>query len=147
MTQETENIIKSLKPKNTLRHDLIPTNLLKISSIYISSPLNHICNAALSPGIFPQRLKYSVVKPLHKKGARNCISNYRPVSPLTSFSKVFEKIMYNRLFRHLNDNNILVEEQFGFRKNLTTKKANYELFNEIVSALDDKLIVGGIFCD
>ena len=43
-TQETENIIKSLKRKNTYRYDEVPTNLLKISSIYINSPLNHICN-------------------------------------------------------------------------------------------------------
>jgi fructose-1,6-bisphosphatase/inositol monophosphatase family enzyme len=62
------------------------------------------------------------VRPLYKKGKRDCISNYRPVSLLTSFSKVLEKVMYNRILRHLNNNNILPEEQFGFRKNLTTGK-------------------------
>ena len=55
--------------------------------------------------------------------------------------------MYNRLFRHLNVKNILVDKQFGFRKNLTTKKATCELSNEIVSTLNYKLIVGGIFSD
>jgi len=54
--------------------------------------------------------------------------------------------MYNIILRQLNDN-ILVEEQFGFRKNMTTKKATYELINEIVSALNYKLILEGIFCD
>jgi hypothetical protein len=55
--------------------------------------------------------------------------------------------MYNRLLEHLNNNNILVKEQFGFRKNLTTEKATYESSNEIISALNNKLLVGGIFCD
>jgi hypothetical protein len=55
--------------------------------------------------------------------------------------------MYNRLLEHLNNNNIFAKEQFGFRKNLTTEKATYELSNEIISALNNKLLVGGIFCD
>jgi hypothetical protein len=54
--------------------------------------------------------------------------------------------MYNKLLIHLNDN-ILVKEQFGFRKNLATEKATYDLINDIVSAVNDKFIVGGIFCD
>jgi hypothetical protein len=87
------------------------------------------------------------VKPPFKRGERSFISNYRPISLLTSFSKVFEKVIYNRLLEHLNSNNILFKEQFGFRKDLTTKKATYELINDILSALNDKIIVGGIFCD
>jgi hypothetical protein len=69
------------------------------------------------------------------------------VSLLTSFSKVFEKVIYNRLLEHLNSNNILVKEQSGFRKDLTIEKATHELITDILSALNDKLIVGGIFCD
>jgi hypothetical protein len=76
------------------------------------------------------------VKPFFKKGERGCISNYRPISLLTSFSKVFEKVIFNRLLEHLNCNNILVKEQFGFRKDLTTEKATYELINDILSALN-----------
>jgi hypothetical protein len=105
-TKEIENIIKSLKPKNSHGYDEIPTSLVKTSSVYITSPLNHICNKSLSSGIFPRGLKYAVVKPLFKKGDRSCISNYRPRSLLTSFSKVFEKVIYNRLLEHLNSNSI-----------------------------------------
>jgi hypothetical protein len=61
-TKEIENNIKSLKPKNSHGYDEISTNLLKTSSAYVSSPLNHICNKSLSSGIFPQLLKYAVVK-------------------------------------------------------------------------------------
>jgi hypothetical protein len=66
---------------------------------------------------------------------------------LTSFSKILEKVMYKRLLESLNNTNILAKEQFGFRKNLTTAKATYELSNEIISALNNKLLVGRIFCD
>jgi hypothetical protein len=87
-SNEVENIIKSLKPKNSSGYDGISTKLLKISSSFISSPLTHICNKSISLGIFPDRMKYAVVKPLFKKGDRSSISNYRPISILSSFSKV-----------------------------------------------------------
>jgi hypothetical protein len=137
---------REVEPANSLQYDEISANLLKTSSVYISSPLNHIVvyNKSLSSGIFPQCLKYAVVKPLFKK-ERSCISNYKPISLLTALSKVFEKVVYNRLFEHLNCNNVLVKEQFGFRKNPTTEKVTYELIN-ILSSLN-KLIMGRIFCD
>ena len=69
----------------------------------------------LSSGIFPTRLKFSEVKPIFKRGDKNDISNYRPVSQFTSFSKIFEKVIYNRLYHHIiNNNHILINEQFGF---------------------------------
>ena len=58
-----------------------------------------------------------------KKGERNCISNYRSISQLTSYSKVSENVMYVRLLGHLNNNNISVEEQFGIMKNLNNHKS------------------------
>jgi fructose-1,6-bisphosphatase/inositol monophosphatase family enzyme len=65
-------------------------------------------------------LKYAEVKPLFKKGNKKDLSNYRPVSLLTALSKVFEKVIYARLYQHLNNHNILVNEQFGFRAQLST---------------------------
>jgi hypothetical protein len=79
-SKEVENIIKSLKTKNSSEYDGISTKLLKISSCFISSPLTYICNKSLSSGIFPDRLKYAVVKPLFKKSDRSNVSNYRPIS-------------------------------------------------------------------
>jgi hypothetical protein len=60
-TKKVGNIIKSLKLKNSYRYDEISTKVLKMSSVYISSPLTHICNKSLSQGIFPDRLKYSQI--------------------------------------------------------------------------------------
>jgi len=66
-------------------------------------------------------LKYAVVKPLFKKGVKFKISNYRPISILSSYSKVLEKVMYNQLQEHLNKYSILAEEQFGFGTDSTDK--------------------------
>jgi len=75
------------------------------------------------------------------------MANYRPISLLISFSKVFERLICNRLLNHIQTNNILRAEQFGFRVSSSTKKASYELIDHILNALNNKLMVGGIFCD
>jgi len=66
-TTEIENTIKTLKPKNSYGHNEISTKLLKITASFISSPFNYKCNKVLAKGIFPDRLKFSIIKPLYKK--------------------------------------------------------------------------------
>jgi hypothetical protein len=97
--------------------------------------------------VFPDRLKYAVVKPCFKKGSRIEIPNYRPISLLTTFSKVIEKLVYARLFSHIEDNNILVSEQYGFRAHSSTEKAAFTLIDKILTTLNNKCTVGAIFCD
>ena len=75
------------------------------------------------------------------------ITNFRPISLLTSFSKILEKVIYTRLYQHINQNNILATKQDGFRNNSSTEKASFKLIKEILLAPNDKLTVGGIFCD
>jgi len=75
------------------------------------------------------------------------VANYRPISLLTAFSKVFERIRYDRLLQHIETNNILTNVQFGFRTFSTTDKASYKLIDGILDALNNKMMVGGIFCD
>ena len=90
---------------------------------------------------------YYYVTPSHKNGDKNNVANFRPVSILTSFSKIFEKIIYNRLVTHTTPNKILTNSQFGFRKNSSTDTAAYKLIHNILTALNDKKLVGGIFFD
>jgi hypothetical protein len=99
----------------------------------------------LSSGIFPARIKFSGVKPVFRNGDKNVTSNYRPISLLTSFSKIFEKVIYNRIYHHINKNHILVNEQFGFRHASSTDIVSYKLTTNILTALNNKLLVGGIF--
>jgi hypothetical protein len=100
-----------------------------------------------SSGIFPERLKYAVIKPVFKSGDRSDVSNYRPTFLLPAFSKVFEKVLYVRMYQHLIDNNILVDEHFGFKTKSSTMAATFNLINEIIDAFNSKKIVCGIFCD
>jgi hypothetical protein len=146
-TKETERIINSIRVKNSHEYDGISAKMLKVSAPYISSPFNYICNKSTRSGTFLTRLKYSIVKPLFKKSGRENMVNYKPISLVTLFSKVFEKIIYERLLQHINVNNILVEEQFGFRPAISTDKASYRLINEILNVMNEGKVVGGIFCD
>ena len=78
--------------------------------------LAYICNLSLKQGVFPTELKIANVLPLYKSDDPFCFNNYRPVSLLCVLSKLFEKIMYNRLLDFLEDQKFFVNEQFGFRK-------------------------------
>jgi hypothetical protein len=111
---------------------------------FILSPLVYICNKSLSTDIFPTRLKYSQLRPIYKKGDK---TDYRPISMLTFFSKIFEKVIYNRVKYHIDVNNILAQEQFAFRAKSSTDTATNNLINNILLALNNKLSVGGLFCD
>jgi hypothetical protein len=121
--------------------------ILKISAPFIRSPLTYICNRIFSTGVFPSLLKYAEIKPLFKNGDRVNMTNYRSISLLTSFSKVVEKVIYIRLHQHIMSNKILVNEHYSFRSNSSTEKALYKLMNEILTALNNKKLVGGFFCD
>jgi len=68
----------------------------------------------LAQSNYPERLKFSLIKSFYKSGDKSSPSNYRPISLLPAFSKIFEKVIYKRLFDHLNKNAILNEHQFGF---------------------------------
>jgi hypothetical protein len=135
-THEIKSIIKSLEPKNSFGYDEISNRVIKLSLPFITSPLTYICNAALKSGVFPDRLKYAIVKPIHKKDSKMDIANYRPISILTSFSKIFERIIYNRLHAHFEINNILAREQFGFRMRHSTEQAAFSLINCILTAIN-----------
>jgi len=74
-------------------------------------------------------------------------TNYRPISLLTSFSKVFEKALCVRLIQHLNTNKLLVGNQFGFRKGVATEDVIFKLTNGKLNALNNKAMAGSIFCD
>ena len=118
---------------------------IKYSIYYF--PLTCICNKSLSTGLFPERPKYALIRPVHKKGDKCLITSYRPISLLTSFSKIFEKLIFTRLYKHLLANQILAKEQYGFRNNSYTENAAYDVVNEIIQAMNHKRSIGGLFCE
>jgi hypothetical protein len=144
---EIKSMICSLKPKNSSGYDEMNSKILKTCASVIGHPLSFMCNHSICKGIFPDCLKIAVVKPLYKKGYRINMTNYRPILLLMVFSKVFEKAMHSRLSQHLRTNNILVPEQHGFRKGISTENVAFRLTDSVFKSLNQKIHVGGIFCD
>jgi hypothetical protein len=101
----------------------------------------------LATGIFPQKLLFSEIKPISKKGDKRDSSNYRPISLLTLISKVFEKVIYNKIQQHIKNNNILINEQFVFKHSRLTDNAAYYLTNNILTVLNKKESMCSVFCD
>ena len=91
-------------------------------------------------GIFPDTLKIAKVIPIHKTGSRTDVSNYRPISLLSLFSKVYEKIMYSRLVSFLSKYNLIYTRQYGFRPQHSCEHALLDAQNTILNALDKKQI-------
>ena len=92
-------------------------------------------------------MKLAKVIPIHKKGPSDLFSNYRPISPLPLFSKIFEKCIYNRLLFHLEENDILYTTQFGFRAKHSASHALLDLLMNSLQAIENKEIIVGVFLD
>jgi hypothetical protein len=89
-SKEINKIRDSLKNKNSSEYDEITTKIIKISKPFIISPITNICDKALAQDIYPDRLKFSLVKLIYKSGDKSAPSNYRHISLLPVFSKIFE---------------------------------------------------------
>ena len=144
---EILNIVRSLKSSHSYSHDEVSTHLLKKIIGSILSPLVHIFNLSLSSGVVPASFKTAKVIPIYKKDDPSSMSNYRPISILPSFSKILERIVYNRLYKFLTQNDSLNPDQFGFRKFHSTDLALLQLFDRVSNALADHKHVIGIFMD
>ena len=113
----------------------------------IVTPLTHICNQSFLTGIFPTKMKTAKVIPIFKSGDRHQFSNYRPISLLSQFSKILEKLVIQRLNKFIDKYNILTDHQYGFRSNRSTSMAVTELVEEISTAVDNKEFMVGVFID
>jgi hypothetical protein len=104
---EVEKVIKNLKGKRSSGFDGVTVSMVKKCVQFIKKPLADICNTSFASGTFLEILKIAIVKPLHKKGNTGGVQNYRPISLLSVFSKIIEKLMYSRLMSFVSKNNIL----------------------------------------
>jgi hypothetical protein len=144
---EIYKIILSLKNTPATGYDKLPTKILKTIAFPLSIHLSHLINLSLEKGTFPTRLKKSIVKPVFKKGETNNLNNYRPITLIPVLSKIYEKAYYTRLDNFLTKNNILRQEQNGFRKNKSTTLACFKLNNQITECIDKGIPVGVLFLD
>ena len=145
--REIEIIIESLNQKKAIGPYSIPVFLLKILCRYIAVPLSKIVNQSFETGIFPDCLKIGKVNPLHKKDSCKNPSIYRPISILSVFSKIFEKLMHKRLYNFLDAYEILYPLQFGFREKHSTTNALLSLTELLKLSIDNGKFCCGIFLD
>ena len=107
----------------------------------IANQLAHVFNKSLQTGIVPDKLKIAKVIPLYKNDNPEQLNNFRPISILPCFSKIIERILYNRLYSFLTKHNIISEKQYGFRKQYATYMALIDLVDKISSNFDEKNIL------
>ncbi len=144
---EVENIIASMPNKKSVGFDNISIALVKSISSAISHCLANIANVMFSSGIFPDSCKIARCIVLFKKGSRELMSNYRPISLLPIFSKIFEKLMHARLCKFLEDNNCIHPSQYGFRSKSNTSLALLDFTEKVRKTIDDGKVAAGIFLD
>ena len=145
--EAVKKCISELASKTSTAADGISSKLLKYVSDEISEPLALIINQCFSTGVFPDNLKLARVKPLFKKGNTFDPGNYRPISILPALSKIFEKLILKQVTQYFNENQLLYQSQYGFRKGHSTEHAVLELVDHIYSKIDNGESPISIFVD
>ena len=141
---EVNTIIRELQ--NGKSSD-IPIGVIKKTSKIISPILSSHFNYLMKVGKFPDELKLGKITPIYKKESDELLENYRPVSTLPIFGKIFEKIIYSRLYNYFVSKGILHDRQFGFRKQHSTSHAlNYSI-DKIKQSIEKGDHVLGIIID
>jgi hypothetical protein len=145
--EEIIDVVNNLTTKKSAGYDDISTEIIKLAIPYVANPISCLANMSFSSGTVPDHLKIARVCPVYKSGEKSEFTNYRPISILPSFSKIFEKLVYNRLVDYLNKHSILTRNQFGFRSSHDTCMAVAEMIDKISAAMDCNEYAVGIFID
>ena len=144
---EFREAFQAIKRNKACGFDEISSNVIRSSYDELVTPLFHICKLSLEYGCFPNKMKIANIKPLFKTGEHELLSNYRPISILPAFSKLLERIMYNRVYKHVTVNNLLYDKQFGFQRQCSTEHAILQLSKEILDSFNEKKFTLGVFLD
>ena len=139
--------LNEIPKKKSAGLDGIPTFILKDSASYIIRPLLHIINISLSQGRVPSGWKVAKLTPLYKGGSFKDPTNYRPISVLPVLSKVMEKVVFKQVYKYITDNNLLSDNQFGFRPGYSTNTALFTITENIRKKVDQGYVVGLVTLD
>lgn len=144
---EVKNIISSLNNTNAEGFDEVSTKVIKTCKEELCKILMYLINISFEHGVFPETLKKSIVKPLHKKGDSKVLGNYRPIALISIFSKVYEKAIHTRLNDFFVKNSIIKKQQFGFQKSKSTTLAAFQLIHNILLNIDKKYLTSVLYFD
>ena len=140
-------LAKSLKISHSCGNDDLDPHIIQASIINVANILSYIINVSLISGVFPDRLKTAKIVPIYKSGCKSSICNYRPISLLPYFSKLFEKVICVRLYRFLSINSMINDFQFGFRAGYSSYMPIMQMYDHISQNLENNNSCIGIFFD
>lgn len=139
--------VSSLKTNSAPGFDGITVELIKNMHQYLLEPLKHVYNLIFKTGIVPSHFKKSIIIPIYKSGKKNKISNYRPISLISNFAKVFEKCLKNRLTNFFTKNGLLSKNQYGFTEGVGTADAMHSLLKEVTDNINENRRCIAVFLD
>ena len=146
-TTEISNVILSLNTNKAVGHDDISAYFLKVASTIIAPYLQCFFEFSFINGIFPENCSLAKIIPLHKKGNKTNPSNYRPISILTCFSKILERLKYNRFLEFFKKYNVIHKSQYGFQKHIAPSHACLDIVTTTLDNINQRKYTGLIFLD
>jgi hypothetical protein len=145
--QEVEDVLKSLNTNKATGPDCISPFMLKNGSKELAPSLTRLFNYSLKICKIPQAWKAANVIPIYKKGDKQDVANYRPVSLLSVVNKCFEKIIFKYCYNFFTEHKLFTKWQSGFTPGDSTVKQLINIYHTFAQALDNKKDVRIVFCD
>ena len=144
---DVSDCINNIKINSAHGIDEIPSKFVKMSNCILYPVLAKLFNKCIKLETFPDSLKMAFVVPIAKILSPKSLGDFRPISLLCVFSKVFEKIIVTNMTKFVNKNNILTPSQFGFRENSSTDLAITTFYDKLLNNINDGKITCSIFLD
>ena len=144
-SSDIAKIISHLDPNKAHGHDMLSIRMIKLCGNSICKPLSIIFNDCLNEGKFPHEWKKANVVPVHKKGSKQRLKSYRPISLLPICSKIFERLIYNEMFTFFTENNLISPNQWGFRPGDSCVNQLLAVTHEIYKSFQEGFEVRRVF--
>ena len=144
---EVINLINLLNLCKSVGHDNISPYFLQVASNILAPALCYFIENAFHLGIFPKSCKIAKITPLFKSGNSNNLTNYRPISILTCFFKIFEKLIHQRMTSFFTKNLVLIDSQYGFQNNMSATHAVLDVLTTAYDQINDNNYIGLILLD
>ena len=146
--EHVDEVCKNMTPKESTDPDGFKQKVVLDDANILAPIIAHLVNCSLQTGRCPTNSKLARVIPVYKlKGDKHSYENYRPISLLSSFSKIVERLIYDKIFEFLVRCNIIFKSQFGFRKGHNTTHATLDFVKAIEEAIGEGDMAIGVFCD
>ena len=136
--EEVAEVLKSLDENKAAGAYDIPIKVSKPIHTYLAEPLAYLLTDSFSLGHYPSLLNYAKIIPICKANSKQEVNNYRPISLLPTFNKIFEKLMYRRVCDFLHKNDVLFEHHFGFQRNKSTNQAILDIYSNLFESIEKK---------